>query len=180
MKASVFRERRKNLHHSGAPYCLTPFSNRPTKLPWKSNVTDLISPLKCTAWPPLGAKKDGTAKPREVQPNDCPPLYRRKTFPAASRNCQPSSPSAQLHPAKYTRPPESDAAKQRLAHLFQSEGLGLANHLSATIVAGDSSRADRTAAKQNNDTPVRTAAMTLPISRSTAANAARGSSVGAR
>jgi hypothetical protein len=45
-----------------------------------------------------------------------------------------------------------DAARQRLTHLFQSEGFGLANQLSTTLVAGDSSRAGRVAAEQKTDT----------------------------
>lgn len=47
---------------------------------------------------------------------------------------------------------EADAAKQRLALLFPSEELGVANHWSTTMAAGYSSRADRAAAKQNSDT----------------------------
>ena len=47
---------------------------------------------------------------------------------------------------------ESDAAKRRLARLFESETLGWADHLSKVIVARDRSRAARTSAEQNNKT----------------------------
>jgi Flp pilus assembly protein TadB len=45
---------------------------------------------------------------------------------------------------------EAEAAKRRLAQLFQSEQLGRANHRSTAIVARDSSRAARTDTKQNS------------------------------
>jgi len=45
---------------------------------------------------------------------------------------------------------EAEAAKRRLAQLFQSEQLGRANHLSTAIVTRDSSRAARTDTKQNS------------------------------
>jgi hypothetical protein len=44
---------------------------------------------------------------------------------------------------------EAEAAKRRMAQLFQSEELGRANHQSTAIVTRDSSRAARTDAKQN-------------------------------
>ena len=47
---------------------------------------------------------------------------------------------------------ETDAAKRRLARLFDSETLGWADHLSTVIVARDRSRAARTSAEQNNNT----------------------------
>ena len=43
---------------------------------------------------------------------------------------------------------EAEAAKRRLAQLFQSEQLGQANHGSTAIVTRDSSRAARTDTKQ--------------------------------
>ena len=43
---------------------------------------------------------------------------------------------------------EAEAAKRRLAQLFQSEQLGPANHRSTPIVTRDSSRAARTDTKQ--------------------------------
>ncbi len=45
---------------------------------------------------------------------------------------------------------EAEAAKRRLAQLFQSERLGRANHRSTAIVTRDSSRAVRTDTKQNS------------------------------
>jgi energy-converting hydrogenase Eha subunit H len=45
---------------------------------------------------------------------------------------------------------EAEAAKRRLAQLFQSEQLGRANHRSTAIVTRDSSRAVRTHTKQNS------------------------------
>jgi len=45
---------------------------------------------------------------------------------------------------------EAEAAKRRLAQLFQSEQLGRANHRSTAIVTRDSSRAARTDTKQNS------------------------------
>ena len=45
---------------------------------------------------------------------------------------------------------EAEAAKRRLAQLFQSERLGRANHRSTAIVTRDSSRAVRTDTEQNN------------------------------
>jgi hypothetical protein len=45
---------------------------------------------------------------------------------------------------------EAEAAKRRLAQLFQSEQLGRANHRSTAIVTRDSSRAGRTDTKQNS------------------------------
>jgi hypothetical protein len=45
---------------------------------------------------------------------------------------------------------EAEAAKRRLAQLFQSEQLGRANHRSTAIVTRDSSRAVRTDTKQNS------------------------------
>jgi hypothetical protein len=45
---------------------------------------------------------------------------------------------------------EAEAAKRRLAQLFQSEQLGQADHRSTAIVTGDSSRAARTDTKQNS------------------------------
>jgi Flp pilus assembly protein TadB len=45
---------------------------------------------------------------------------------------------------------EAEAAKRRLAQLFQSEGLGRAKHRSTAIVTRDSSRAARTDTKQNS------------------------------
>jgi hypothetical protein len=44
---------------------------------------------------------------------------------------------------------ETEAAKQRLAQLFQPQELGWANHQSRAIVTRDSSRAPRTDAEQN-------------------------------
>jgi len=45
---------------------------------------------------------------------------------------------------------EAEAAKRRLAQLFQSEQLGRANHRSTAIVTRDSSWAVRTETKQNS------------------------------
>jgi hypothetical protein len=45
---------------------------------------------------------------------------------------------------------EAEAAKRRLAQLFQSEQLGQANHGSTAIVTRDSSRAARSDTKQNS------------------------------
>jgi len=45
---------------------------------------------------------------------------------------------------------EAEAAKRRLAQVFQSEQLGRANHRSTAIVTRDSSRAARTDTKQNS------------------------------
>jgi Flp pilus assembly protein TadB len=45
---------------------------------------------------------------------------------------------------------EAEAAKRRLAQLFQSEQLGRANHRSTAIVTRHSSRAARTGTKQNS------------------------------
>jgi Flp pilus assembly protein TadB len=45
---------------------------------------------------------------------------------------------------------EAEAAKRRLAQLFQSEQLSRANHRSTAIVTRDSSRAARTDTKQNS------------------------------
>ncbi len=45
---------------------------------------------------------------------------------------------------------EAEAAKRRLAQVFQSEQLGRANHRSTAIVTRDSSRAPRTDTKQNS------------------------------
>jgi Flp pilus assembly protein TadB len=45
---------------------------------------------------------------------------------------------------------EAEAAKRRLAQLFQSEQLGRANHRPTAIVTRDSSRAARTDTKQNS------------------------------
>ena len=45
---------------------------------------------------------------------------------------------------------EAEAAKRRLAQVFQSEQLGRANHRSTAIVTRDSSHAARTDTKQNS------------------------------
>jgi hypothetical protein len=47
---------------------------------------------------------------------------------------------------------ETDAAKRRLARLFDSETLGWADHLSKVIAARDRSRATRASAEQNSKT----------------------------
>jgi hypothetical protein len=47
---------------------------------------------------------------------------------------------------------EADAAKRRLAQLFESEALGRTTHRSTAFVACDSNPTARTGAKQNNKT----------------------------